>query len=118
MDKHRKNKMFNIDPKKMQAVMKQMGISQEEIPSSKVTIEKQEGGKIIIINNPSVTKITAQGQESFQISGDISEEEDAEASSEKDIKTLIEQTGCSEKEARKALEKTGDLVEAIMILKK
>jgi nascent polypeptide-associated complex subunit alpha len=107
--------MFNLDPKKMQAVMKQMGISQEEIPASKVIIEKNDNRKIII-NNPSVAKISAQGQESFQISGDISEED--EAFSEKDIKTLIEQTGCSEKEAKKALEKTGDLVEAIMLLKR
>lgn len=106
--------MFNLDPKKMQAVMKQMGIAQEDIPASKVIIEKQDGGKIMI-NNPVVARITMQGQKSFQISGDISEED--EAFSEKDIKTLIEQTGCSEKEARKALEKTGDLVEAIMLLK-
>lgn len=116
--------MFNLDPKKMQAVMKQMGIAQEDIPSSKVTIEKEDGGKIII-SNPSVARISMQGQKSFQISGDISEaeneaedEEDKEISLKKDIKTLIEQTGCSEKEARKALEKTGDLVEAIMMMKK
>ena len=62
-----------LNPKKMQAVMKQMGISQDEIPASKVIIEKSEGGKIII-NNPSVTKIKMQGQETFQIAGDISEE--------------------------------------------
>jgi len=107
--------MFNLDPKKMQAVMKQMGIAQEDIPSSRVIIEKQDGGKIMI-NNPVVARITMQGQKSFQISGDISEED--EAFSEKDIKTLIEQTECTEEEARKALEKTGDLVEAIMLLKK
>ena len=34
-----------LNPKKMQAVMKQMGISQDEIPSSKVIIEKEDGGK-------------------------------------------------------------------------
>ena len=38
--------MFNIDPKKMQAMMKQMGISQEDIPSSKVIIEKEDGGRL------------------------------------------------------------------------
>ena len=109
--------MFNIDPKKMQAMMKQMGISQENIPSSKVTIEKEDGGKIII-SNPSVTKINAQGQESFQITGDISEEPESEqaTSSEQDIKTIMEQTSCNEKKAKAALEKTGDLAEAIMML--
>ena len=109
--------MFNLDPKKMQAMMKQMGISQEEIPASKVIIEKEDGGKIII-SNPSVSKINAQGQESFQISGDISEETEKSGFSEKDIKTIKEQTGCSEKQAKQALEKTGDIVEAIMLLKK
>jgi len=108
--------MFNIDPKKMQAMMKQMGISQEDIPSSKVIIEKEDGGKITI-SNPSVAKIRAQGQESFQITGDISEESEAEQGfSEKDIKTIMEQTGCTEKKAKQVLEKTGDLAEAIMLL--
>jgi nascent polypeptide-associated complex subunit alpha len=109
--------MFNLDPKKMQSVMKQMGISQQDIPALKVIIEKQDGGKIIV-NNPSVAKISMQGQESFQISGDISEEAEKEGFSEKDIKTIIEKTGCSEKEAKKAIEKTGDLAESIMLLSK
>ena len=37
-----------LDPKKMQAMMKQMGISQQEIDTSKVVIEKADGNKIII----------------------------------------------------------------------
>ena len=103
----------NIDPKKMQAVMKQMGINQTEISASRVIIEKDDGEKIII-SNPSITKIKMQGQESFQISGDISESE--EKFSDDDVKVVIEKTGCSEKEAKKALEKTGDLAEAILEL--
>lgn len=102
----------NLDPKKMKAVMKQMGISQDEILSSRVIIEKEEGGKIII-EHPSVTKITMQGQESFQIAGEIIE---SEGISEKDIKTVMEKTGCSKKEAEKALKETGDLAEAILSL--
>ena len=101
----------NIDPKKMQAMMKQMGMSQEQIDSSKVVIEKTGGGKIII-NNPSVMKIKIQGQETFQISGDVSEDE----FSEDDVKTIMEKTGASEKDAKKALEKTGDLADAILEL--
>ncbi|MDP2628857.1 MAG: nascent polypeptide-associated complex protein [Nanoarchaeota archaeon] len=104
--------MFNIDPKKMQAVMKQMGMSQEEIPASKVIIEKTDNTKLII-ENPSVTKIKMQGQESFQVVGDIREENSI---SEDDIKTIVEKTGVSEKKAREALEKTGDLAEAILEL--
>jgi len=32
--------MFNLDPKKMQAMMKQMGIAQEQIDASRVVMEK------------------------------------------------------------------------------
>ncbi len=101
----------NLDPKKMQAMMKQMGIAQEEIPAEKVIIEKTGGGKMII-KNPSVTKIKIQNQESFQISGEISEDE----LSEEDVKTIMEKTGVSESVARKTLEKTGDLADAILEL--
>ena len=104
--------MFNLDPKKMQAVMKQMGMSQEEIPASRVIIEKTDDTKLVI-ENPSVMKIKMQGQESFQITGDVKEENSI---SEDDIKTIVEKTGCTEKQARKALEKTGDLAEAILEL--
>ena len=105
----------NLDPKKMQAVMKQMGINQEEIDASRVIIEKSDNSKIII-ENPSVIKIKMQGNESFQISGDVSEEA-GESFSEEDIKTVIEKTGCSKAEAEEALEKNnGDLAEAILEL--
>jgi nascent polypeptide-associated complex subunit alpha len=102
----------NLDPKKMKAVMKQMGISQEEIDASKVIIEKTGGGRIII-ENPSVTKIEMQGQESFQISGEVIE---SEGISEQDIETIMEKTGCSKKEAEKTLKETQDLAEAILKL--
>jgi alpha-NAC-related protein len=103
----------NLDPKKMQAVMKQMGINQSEIDASRVIIEKSEGGKVII-ENPSVVKIKMQGQESFQITGDVSESE--EGFSEADIETIMEKTSCSREEAESALKETGDLADAIMKL--
>tara|TARA_Y100000296_G_C4986278_1_gene163145 strand:- start:166 stop:477 length:312 start_codon:yes stop_codon:yes gene_type:complete len=103
-----------MDPKKMQAAMKQMGISQEDISATKVIIEKDDGK--IVIENPSVVKMKVQGQESFQISGDVKEE--SEEISEQDIKTVMEKTGTNEEEARKTLEKTGDLAEAILELSK
>ena len=104
-----------LNPKKMQAMMKQMGISQEEIDASKVIIEKEDNSKIII-NNPSVTKVKMQGQESFQIAGEISEEIAEVGISEEDIKTIMEKTGVSEEKAKETLEKTGDLAEAILEL--
>ena len=101
-----------LNPKKMQAMMKQMGIAQQEIPASKVIIEKSDGN--IVITNPSVIKINMQGQENFQISGDVSEEE-KEDNTEQDVQTIIEKTNCSEQKAKQALEKAGgDLTEAIL----
>lgn len=92
--------------------MKQLGISQNEIDASKVIIEKTDGSNIII-NNPSVTKMNIQGQDMFQIQGDVSE---SAGISEEDIKTIIEKTGKTEDQAKEALEKTGDLAETIMEL--
>lgn len=99
----------------MQAMMKQMGISQQEIDASRVIIEKTNGGRIII-ENPSVTKIVMQGQDTFQIAGDHFEESVKEEISEQDIRTVMEKTGVSEEEARETLERTGDLAEAILEL--
>jgi len=104
-----------INPKKMQAVMKQMGMSQQEIPSSKVII-KQTNGDEIIIANPSVTKINMQGQESFQIIGNIQEQNKEQSISEEDIKTIIEKTGCTKEKAEETLRQTNDLAEAILQL--
>ena len=108
-----------LNPKKMQAMMKQMGISQQEIDANKVIIETSDGN--IIINEPSVIKINMQGQTNFQISGDISEEDSKdgveEDTSEEDIKTIMEKVGCSKEEAAIELEKAnGDLTEAILSL--
>lgn len=106
-----------LNPKKMQAIMKQMGIAQQDIPAKKVIIEKtdNDAGKIII-ENPSVTKVKMQGQETFQISGDITENSEPLVNSEEDIKTIMKKTNCSEEQARKTLEKTHDLAESILEL--
>lgn len=102
-----------LNPKKMQGMMAKMGITQNDILSSRVIIEKQDGGRMII-NNPSVTKMTIQGQEMFQIQGEVSEEE--QKISEEDIQTIMGKTGASKEKATEALEKTGDLADAIMEL--
>ena len=115
-----------LNPKKMQAMMKQMGIAQQEIDANRVIIESDDGN--IIINNPSVVKVNMQGQENFQISGDIqegdtggevplAEEEQEVNNSEADIHTIMEKVGCLEQEAKTALEKAnGDLTEALLSL--
>jgi len=104
-----------MNAKQMQGMMKKMGISQEDIPTEKVTIEKKDG-TVTTVKNPSVVRIKMQGQTSFQISGDVEEASKEVKISPEDIKTVIEKTGCSEKEAIKALKKNNDLAEAIIEL--
>ena len=101
-----------MNPKKMQAMMKQLGIKQEEIDAKRVVIERDSG--TIIIENPSVSKVEMQGRETWQISGDTKEEESGV--SEGDVKLVAEKTGKSEEDARKALEETEDIAEAILKL--
>jgi nascent polypeptide-associated complex subunit alpha len=112
----------SIDPKKIQSMMKQMGIAQEEVAADKVIIEKSEGGRIII-NNPQVLKVKMQGNENFQISGEVTEESDEEESEEdkleEDIKTIVEQTQVDKEIAAIELEKCqGDIAQAIINLSK
>ena len=106
-----------MDPKKMQAMMRQLGMSQQEISASKVTIDKKDGSKIVI-EDPSVARISFQGQESFQISGNTKEEagESEFTISEEDIQTVVDKTGATKEQAKRTLEETRDLAEAIMKL--
>ncbi len=101
-----------VDPKKMKAMMKQLGVNQEDIDAKRVIIEKEDGK--IIIEDPAVQKIKVQGQESWQITGEAREE--PLGASEEDISLVAEKTGKSREEARKALEGTGDIAEAIVKL--
>lgn len=99
-----------LDPKKMQAVMKQMGIKQEEVEASRVIIECSDTK--IVIENPSVQKITMQGNVSWQISGEVRESESGIR--DEDVRLVAEQAGVSTEKARAALEKHGgDLAKAL-----
>jgi len=100
----------SIDPKKIAGMMSKMGIKQENIEASRVIIE---GEKKIIIDNPQVVKINMQGQDSFQITGDIRED----SISEQDIEQVMEKAQVSREKAEQALkEANGDLAEAILNL--
>jgi len=104
-----------IDPKKMQAMMKQMGIKQEEIEALRVVIECSD--KSIIIEPANVQKIVMQGQESFQITGEVREESIEEGINDEDISLVAEKTGKSPEDARNALEESkGDIAQAILKL--
>jgi len=103
-----------MNPKKMQGMLKQMGISQEDLPATKVIIEQPEGK--IIIEPASVQKVTMQGQTSFQISGETREESQEVTFSDEDITLVAEKTGKTREESQKALEETKDITEAILKL--
>jgi nascent polypeptide-associated complex subunit alpha len=104
-----------INPSQMKAMMKQMGIKQEEIDAQRVVIECSD--KNIIIEPANVQKIVMQGQESWQVTGESREETKESGISEEDVKMVVEKTGKNAEEARVALkESNGDIAEAIMSL--
>jgi len=106
-----------MNPKAMKQAMKRMGIKQVDIDANQVIIKCSD--KDIIIDNPQVAQINMMGQETFQISGDISEQspETAPEIIEDDVKTVMEQCNVSEDQARTAIEEAeGDLAKAIMEL--
>ncbi|HLC31182.1 MAG TPA: nascent polypeptide-associated complex protein [Candidatus Nanoarchaeia archaeon] len=105
---------MGIDPRKMQGMLRQMGIKQDAVEAVRVVIEKSDGGKLVI-ENPDVQKIDMKGQVSWQISGDVREEE-AGVSAD-DVALVVEKTGASEEDARAALDESkGDIAAAIVAL--
>jgi nascent polypeptide-associated complex subunit alpha len=105
-----------INPAKMQGMMKKMGISQVNLPVKRVVFEMEDSN--LVIENPSVTKISMQGQVSYQVVGDEHEESsEDETFSEGDVLMVAEKTGKPEEEVREMLEQVGgDIAEAIMSL--
>jgi len=102
-----------MDPKSMARMMKQMGVQSDDIDAVRVVIEQKNGSKLII-EQPSVVKITVQGQASYQVSGKTKVET---AISEDDVKMVAEAAKVDEREARAALTAAnGDIAEAIMAL--
>lgn len=111
--------MPNIDPRTLKSMMAKMGIKSSEVNAEKVVITCPD--KEIVITEPQITMIEAQGTKSFQIAGIITENEKQVnlEISEDDIKMVAESSGASESEAREALELSkGDIAKAILELKK
>lgn len=109
--------MFPMNAKQMKKMMKQMGIEVEEIEAKEVVIKT--GTEELIFRNPSVTKISAKGIETFQIVGSYEVLKIAPKISEEDVKLVMEQANVDAETARKALiETNGDIAEAIIRLQK
>lgn len=107
-----------MNPRKMNQMMKKMGIQQQELDATEVIIRTPE--KEIIITSPQVSKVNMMGQQTYQVVGEeherpLSKEPEID---EEDIKTVMEQAEVDEDTAKKAIEEAeGDLAQAIMNIK-
>ena len=106
---------MKLDPKQMEKMAKQLGMKMEEIDAEQVTIKLSAGGEILI-ENPHVTKVNMMGQDTFQITGDVTEKDEDE-SEEDDVDIVAEKAGVSRDEAKRVLDETNDIAEAILRLK-
>ncbi|ELY47930.1 nascent polypeptide-associated complex protein [Natronorubrum bangense] len=116
-----------LNPRKMEQMMKQMGIDVEDIEAEEVIIRTDEYD--LVFDNAEVTKMDARGQETYQVIGSPEQVEsgtagaiagadsDDDASSaipDEDVDLVVARTGVSEDEAREALEENdGDLAAAV-----
>ena len=100
------------NPKKLKQMMKQMGISVEEISDVEEVVIKTADSDLIF-KDATVTIMEAQGSKTYQIIG-TPEERPKVSISPEDIEIVMEKAGCSEEVATSMLMETkGDLAEAI-----
>jgi len=105
-----------INPRQMNQMMRRLGISVKNIDNVK-KIVIQTDSKEYIFENAEVSVMEAQGQKTYQIIGNPIIKEISEDTLKEDIKLVMDQTGKSEEEAKKALkESNGDIAEAILKL--
>jgi len=106
-----------VDPRQLKQMMRQMGMSQDELDAKQVVIKTAD--KVYVFDNPQVTKIKMKGNETFQLGGSY-RIEDVEVKvniSSDDVAMVADQTSVSKDEARVALEKAkGDIAQAIVDL--
>ncbi len=107
-----------MNPKQAAKMMKQMGIKQEPVPAVRVEVVMADGSRLVF-EEPELLKVDMMGQEMYQLTG-VPHEESADPTpeiSDEDVKTVMDQTGATEEEARSAIEDAGgDLADAIMQL--
>ena len=106
----------NINPRQMNQMMRKLGISVKNIDNvEKIII--QTDSKEYIFKDAEVTVMDAKGQKTYQITGNPIIKDRSDDTLKEDIKLVMDQTGKSEEEAKKALEDSnGDIAEAILKL--
>ncbi len=109
--------MIGLNPRDLRRALKRMGIQMEDVNAISVNIELNDGSKLYV-ESPQVIIIRAKGQPPMiYVIGDIRkiEAEEVQVVSDEDVRLVMEQTGVSFEEAKKALEETGgDIAAAIL----
>ena len=106
----------NINPRQMNQMMRRLGISVKNIDNVKKIII-QTDTKEYVFKEAEVTIMDAKGQKTYQIIGNPIIRDRSDDTLKEDIKLVMDQTGKSEEEAKKALEESnGDIAEAILKL--
>lgn len=113
--------MLPLNPRELKKILKRYGIELEELTDVE-KVEIYTRGKKIVLNEPQVLVYKMSGQMFFQISSSNVNEENIQTPSvdinEDDIRFVMEQTGASFEEAKKALiDAKGDILQAIMSLR-
>ena len=105
-----------FNPRQLNQLMKQLGINVREIEDvEKVVIQTKN--RDYIFDNAEVTVMDAQGQKTYQLIGTPRIVEKKEDIPEDDVTLVMEKTGKTKEEAKKALEESkGDIAEAILKL--
>ena len=118
--------MRGVNPKQLQRMLRQQGIEMEEMDATEVII-KLADGRALVVRSPQVSKMKAAGTTTFQVVGDAKEMAASEVPTstvkkgttkgkgprpkahytDEDLALVVDQTGASEAEARKALESCG-----------
>src|SRR3972149_10983573 len=126
-----------MDPRKMKALMKQMGIEQEELRDV-LEVGTRLRSKDLVFKEPQVVEVRAQGTSTYQVVGRPEERAPASGSPAKgplpaparrdepaeppevphdDVRLVMDQAGCSRKAAISALRSAdGSPAEAILSL--
>ena len=106
----------NINPRQMNQMMRKLGISVKNIDNvEKIII--QTDTKEYVFKDAEVTVMDAKGSKTYQITGNPIIKDRSDDTLKEDIQLVMDQTGKSEEEAKKALEDSnGDIAEAILKL--
>jgi nascent polypeptide-associated complex subunit alpha len=105
-----------MNPRKMKQMMNKLGMEMEPVEGvERIVISTAKGD--YVFDAAEVVAMTMQGVRTFQITGMPRFEPKAPASSEEDVRLVMEQTKAPEEKVRRTLAETkGDIAEAILRL--